>query len=260
MDESERQKKTIQSARKGKCRMCKTMIDRVSFKKHLPVCIAAHARNQRPHYLVLCSKRPFVAFLLVDARATFKDIDNVLRGMWVECCGHLSSFEFQASDQTDIPGRHRGFRRIRSYMSDSPMGSYDGEDAMSMADAKVENELRPGVSFLYSYDFGTTTVIGLEVIAKLSVGISGKPVEVLLRNRRPIWYCKCGKQAVTYDQLKMDFLCQDDLEGRDPTYLSKLSNSPRFGECAYESTEEYRDSDDEGPPTFEPQVSDVEST
>ena len=65
--------------------------------------------------------------LLVNANSTFKHLDVFLRGIWLECCGHMSAFSRR---------RHGDEINIKH---------------------KVEDIVSPGVELNYQYDFGSTT-------------------------------------------------------------------------------------------------------
>lgn len=55
--------------------------------------------------LAICSKydKNYWLFIEVKETATLKDIDDFLRDIWVECCGHLSEFDIDGvSYQSDL--------------------------------------------------------------------------------------------------------------------------------------------------------------
>ena len=49
----------------------------------------------------------------IPAKATLEDLDHFLRAVWLECCGHLSSFDIAdetfISDAMYVARRQRGF-------------------------------------------------------------------------------------------------------------------------------------------------------
>ncbi len=53
----------------------------------------------------------------MNAGATLADLDDFLRGIWLECCGHLSSFDIEGVTYTvphyGEPLFERGIRIIR---------------------------------------------------------------------------------------------------------------------------------------------------
>ncbi len=71
----------------------------------------------------------------IAAKATLEDLDSFLRAVWLECCGHLSSFE--------IAGE--------SFISEK---IEPGDRSMNIA---LEKVMAPGMKFEYIYDFGTST-------------------------------------------------------------------------------------------------------
>jgi len=85
-------------------------------------------------------------FVEVDGRTCLlKDIDSFLRNLWLECCGHLSSF------------------RINDQMYDSHLDPSNYARSRSMQ-VCVDQILNVGAMFEYTYDFGTSTELILEVI------------------------------------------------------------------------------------------------
>ena len=118
--------------------------------------------------------------LEVDSNAKLRDLDAFLRGIWVECCGHLSMFEID--DKT---------------YSVEPQEEYDDKSM----NVKLGSMLRAGMKFSYEYDFGTTTSLDLKVVSThhpswLS-GREGK-FELLARNEQPAIQCgACGKKFAT---------------------------------------------------------------
>ena len=43
-------------------------------------------------YLVLVEAAEMFLLLWIDGKATFRHFDAFLRKIWLECCGHMSSF------------------------------------------------------------------------------------------------------------------------------------------------------------------------
>jgi hypothetical protein len=72
--------------------------------------------------------------LKISSDAKLKDLDQFLRDIWLECCGHMSLFRQE---------RH-----------ELKMGS------------KLMDVLRPGMELTHEYDFGDTTELLVKVIAQ----------------------------------------------------------------------------------------------
>ena len=86
----------------------------------------------------------------IKANATLRELDDFLRNIWLECCGHLSSFEI-------------GRWRYVAVMSDDFFGREPDERSMN---ARLSASLPPvGSVFSYQYDYGSTTYLRLKVVA-----------------------------------------------------------------------------------------------
>ncbi len=140
--------------------------------------------------------------------ARLRDLDTFLRGIWLECCGHMSSFS-------------------------------DKEGDFEMGE-KLEDILIPGQQLIYEYDFGSTTELLLTVISEFQGTLKKGKVEILARNEAPRIKCSyCEKPATTicteciYDN--EGWLCEDCARKHDcdEEMFLPLVNSPRAGVCGY---------------------------
>jgi hypothetical protein len=90
----------------GTCNFCKEEFDKRSMTQHLKRCkqraaaIAAEAENTRKpktrllHLIVEGHYNPqYWMHLEVSAAEPLQTLDSFLRGIWLECCGHLSAFK-----------------------------------------------------------------------------------------------------------------------------------------------------------------------
>jgi hypothetical protein len=146
---------------------------------------------------------------------TLKDLDNYLRAIWLECCGHMSEFYFG------------GWMANKVSMSQ-----------------KISKAFDIGTELNHIYDFGTSS----ETLVKL-VGIrTGKPttshpIVLMARNKMPEDNCiKCDLPAT---HLCMECIQEDDTSGLLCDHHTKnhphddygepiaLVNSPRMGMCGY---------------------------
>ncbi|MBC8526979.1 MAG: hypothetical protein H8D22_09030, partial [Candidatus Cloacimonetes bacterium] len=88
---------------KGICRFCLKTFSGRGMQKHILFCKekqrkdaeeSTGTKNQKKYYyLKIWSFKPFWLYLEIDTNATLKELDQFLRGIWLECCGHLSEFE-----------------------------------------------------------------------------------------------------------------------------------------------------------------------
>ncbi|HUL31011.1 MAG TPA: hypothetical protein VLZ03_11220, partial [Thermodesulfobacteriota bacterium] len=146
--------------------------------------------------------------LKVSSHARFQDLDNFLREIWLECCGHLSAFVI-------------GTEEVKK-------------------GKKLEYVLRPGMQLTHEYDFGSTTELTLKVVSEFESNIKTGEVEVLARNDPPQIKCSyCDHLATTictecfYEDA--GWLCNDCAEDHEcgEDMLLPVVNSPRTGVCGY---------------------------
>ena len=93
----------------GICQLCGKRTSKAGMTRHLKSCPAAHdlprGRAARLFHLrVEDAYSPiFWLDLEIKAGATLEDLDSFLRGIWLECCDHLSSFEIEGVTYTLLP-------------------------------------------------------------------------------------------------------------------------------------------------------------
>lgn len=154
--------------------------------------------------------------------ATLNDLDAFLRGIWLECCGHLSEFSI------------------------GPQLDYENFDPFAPEIIAEQPPLRAllsvGQKFGYTYDMGSSTELTVEVQALEQVsGRQGHTLRLLARNLPPVLTCsKCGAPAKwihgwDYDEQTGAALLYCGRHGKS-TRDEQLPvvNSPRMGECGYE--------------------------
>jgi len=218
----------------GKCNLCGGTFSKAAMTKHLTSCRQAEAESTTSghhgsqkktktfHLLVEGRYMPdYWMHLEVPADARLEALDDFLRGIWLECCGHLSAFTIE--DTT---------------YSVSPMAEY-GDRSMR---AKLSGVLYPGMKFYHQYDFGTTTELALKVVSEQESDIKAGDIRVLARNEPPPIPCgSCGKAATQVcteclwseegggwlcDACAAKHRCGEDM-------LLPVVNSPRVGMCGY---------------------------
>jgi hypothetical protein len=153
---------------------------------------------------------------------TLATLDDFLRYIWLECCGHLSEFRIGE----------------REFLSDVDEEWGDEAEEMNVALGDV---LRPGRKFAHRYDFGTSTELVLTVVAEREGNLSRRrPVRVLARNTPPTIPCvSCGSEAkqvcsqcVWEDKGWLCSKCAGKHECGEGMLLPVV-NSPRVGMCGY---------------------------
>jgi hypothetical protein len=83
----------------------------------------------------------------VPGKTTLDELDNYLRAIWLECCGHLSSFDIGEISDTQLFDDGMAWREERSM------------------DVRLDKVLAAGMEIPYEYDFGTTTELVIRVAA-----------------------------------------------------------------------------------------------
>ena len=170
--------------------------------------------------------------LEMDGTATLFDLDQYLRRIWLECCGHMSAFEIDGLE----------------YM-DSPEDSFGFGDPESV-DATADQVLSPGLTFTHEYDFGTTTELSIRVLDRRTGRPTTKyPIALMARND-PIHIPRgeCGEPArvICLDcchegAYGAGHVCADHViahAAHDDYGKLAIFNSPRSGVCGYDGPAE----------------------
>ncbi len=204
----------------GKCLYCQQTVSKSSISRHLEGHLgkleqesgmtAWHLRVEAGAYFLQ---------LLMDGNAPLKKLDDFLRDIWLECCGHMSEFSIG--------------------------GTWSGQKiAMSR---KANDVFHEGMKLNYVYDFGTSTELEVKAIRAHALPVKGS-IQLLSRNEPLEMFCHlCKKQPATqicsihWDD-KDGFMFCDDCVGQHEAVcedaadyaLMPIVNSPRMGECAYE--------------------------
>ncbi len=216
----------------GKCCLCGGTFEKTGMTKHLKSCLLDNSdkvfstnskgtgEEKYLHISIEGRYDPdYWIHVEMSASAQLRDLDEFLRLIWLECCGHLSAFTIE------------GTRYLVS-----PMEDFEERD-MS---AKLSEILRPGIEFFHEYDFGSTTKLMLKVVSERMIQGKSKKVRVLSRNYPPEIKCvSCGKPATRvcveciYDE--GGWLCEDCASSHEcgEDMLLPVVNSPRTGVCGY---------------------------
>lgn len=227
----------------GVCAICGYRADKAGITRHLAK--QTHARDSSAGqpmllYHLRVEGANGLYWLDVEARATarFRHLDQFLRRIWLECCGHLSEFEIAGVDY-----QVKLFPEDRRLESAFSLGF--GPRSRSMS-ARLGDVLSPGLAFRYRYDFGSTTELRLKVVRAHDGRAHRTPARLLARNEAVQWCCaKCGAAATEICALCGDYpqqivFCEEHAQvhgaavhrGDDAAFLPVV-NSPRMGVCAY---------------------------
>jgi hypothetical protein len=154
-------------------------------------------------------------YLEMDGTAPLKALDRYLRSIWLECCGHLSSFSEDAWRSPDIP--------------------------MSRRASQV---FQKGVELTHIYDFGTSSHTLVKVVeTRRGKPLTEHPLYLMARNNPPAYSCmECDNTAswlcteCMIEHQLSGLLCDEHVE-EHPHYdygePVAIANSPRVGMCGY---------------------------
>ena len=229
-------KTSKKNLRPGECAQCQAHFSKSKILTHLKTCLA----NDPPP-----SKKPirwlhieiegrylkdYWLHVAIPALWELADLDQFLRDIWLECCGHLSGFMIDDDCYSCAP-------------DDEAMGLgalfETGEDSMNV---KLEEVLSVGTQFSYEYDYGSTTDLVLRVVDSFEAARTRGGVRILARNLPPEFRCAGCEQPAT--QLANggngldpeDCYCDDcakELDAEEQEMLMPIVNSPRVGVCGY---------------------------
>ncbi len=219
----------------GKCFFCEQAFAKNAITRHLQSCPALQEfianesgkSAQLFHLLVEGRYEPeYWLHIEIPASSTLVDLDDFLRSIWLECCGHLSQFTIDDIFYSSHPD------------PDDPMSAFFGQEEKSMK-AKLYSILDVGDTFVHEYDFGTTTELKLKMISERKGVPLKHGVRVLARNYAPVYPCvECGKPAKWFYVYEYPFegYCDEHAEEHDEFEEGFLPvvNSPRSGECGYD--------------------------
>jgi hypothetical protein len=225
----------------GTCELCGDALTRRTALKHAGSCAPEHdpAKGPEQQLVHLRATAPglpaYWLDLEVKADAKLEALDSFLRGIWLECCGHLSVFKIGTVDYFSR-GYDFGFTR--------GLGSLGRR---SRAERSMSVSIRNALSFDgeridYEYDFGSTTSLEIKAIGERTGRAGRSSVRLLARNTAPVWPCAvCGQPAAIVCAYCLQsegnpFMCmthrREHACGDDGGFLPVV-NSPRMGVCGY---------------------------
>lgn len=216
---------------KGRCYYCNKELTARTIKRHINNCpnikkiisdeINANKKTRNQFIISMkdkYNKDTYCIYLSIDENLQLQHLDKFIRDVWVECCGHLSSFYINGTRYDD------------------------NSNNLYQMNIKLKEILSIGDKFEYQYDFGSTTYIVLEVVDKIEVSKCHSQIEILARNDETDYPCsKCEEKAQYYHYRTGDFLCktcadkldEDDFEYETEELCEDYFNSPRDGVCGY---------------------------
>jgi hypothetical protein len=202
----------------GKCLYCGQFLSQRTIGNHLAKHLAEMEKNDagkvmKTYWHIEVKAAEMFLHLLINADSKMKAIDKFLRDIWLECCGHLSSF---------------GHKNFKISMNHS-----------------VGDVFQPKLKIYHDYDFGTTTRVDL--IGKKMYDLNLKENIILLSRNEPLKLlcATCKKEPAinicstcNYDEYS--FFCEkcskkhaEECDDFQDYSSMPVVNSPRMGECGY---------------------------
>ena len=209
---------------KAKCYYCNKELTERTIKRHMKNCSEMKKiieeqnvtdKKQRNQFIIAIKSKyegnDYCIYLSIDGTLGLVHIDQFIRDIWVECCGHLSGF------------------RIR--------GKFYQDHSMN---TRLNDILDIDEKFEYEYDFGSTTYLNLEVVDIIQVSSSFSQIEIIARNHDIKHECEtCGKEAKFFNYENDKWECENCIdENNDMISEIEYCNSPRDGVCGYEGHKE----------------------
>ncbi len=210
----------------SRCHYCDQDYTNQGITRHLSACDereeaiqqAEGEQNETIHYhlKVQAQRAPdYVLHLEVSGDTPLKELDAYLRGIWLECCGHMSMFTMEAWSGNEI-----------------------------QMERTVGEVFRSRKQLTYIYDYGTESRLTLKKMdTRTGPSTIEKPVGLMARNRPLRHDCmKCEEEAeylcreCQIETRETGLLCPDHREEhtcKDYGTPDRIVNSPRFGLCGY---------------------------
>jgi hypothetical protein len=211
---------------RGACGFCGKEMTRGGMLKHLAVCAArvqaiAEADDKRGatdsiyHFQVRDAwGGDYWLNLEMPGSAKLKDLDGYLRAIWLECCGHMSSFAYI------------------KWTKDIPMTT------------RIDRAFDVGTELTHIYDFGTSSETLVKAVdVRQGKPLTARPVYLMVRNTMPVVECtECDQTAqwlcmeCVIETEESGLLCEKHFKKHPHKNYGPLPvvNSPRMGMCGYD--------------------------
>lgn len=211
----------------GTCAFCGQPVTKPGAARHLAKCPAYTAALQRAERSTRKPERlfhlraqdayrgQFWLDLEMRASATLQELDDYLRAIWLECCGHMSQFSIGGWRGDEIPRSRR-----------------------------AASVFQPGLELTHIYDFGTESETRVEVVSvREGKPLDSYPIALLARNVMPAAACMECEAPATHlctecvtEHERSGLLCDAHAETHPHDEYGepiRLVNSPRMGLCGY---------------------------
>lgn len=214
----------------GRCYYCDKKLTERTIKRHMKNCSEMkkvieskikESKNVRDQFIISikdkCNSNVYCIYVSIDASLQLHHLDRFIRDIWVECCGHISSF-FIDGDLYN-----------------------DNSDKKYQMNVYLKDILSANKKFEYQYDFGSTTYLVLEVVDIIKVSKDFTQIEIIARNDELKHKCQsCKNEAQYYNFNEDSWYCENCIEDDEVCEFEEIdySNSPRDGVCGYAGSKE----------------------
>ncbi|MEZ4712809.1 MAG: hypothetical protein R3A44_36815 [Caldilineaceae bacterium] len=216
---------------RGICNYCGKEMSKGGISRHLKSCSArkeaiaeaTNGKEQAIYHLQVQDAEggDYWLHLEMNGASSLQQLDNYLRAIWLECCGHLSQFS--------IGGAWSGM-----------------EVAMSR---KIDRVFDMSDELTHVYDFGTSSETKIKCVGvRKGAPLTKHPIALMARNTIPAAPCQeCDKPAAwvcmecIYEHELPGLLCEEHAEDHphdDYGGVMAFVNSPRVGMCGYDGPAE----------------------
>ena len=240
----------------GKCLFCGKIFGKAGINRHLKTHFEDKSieRKTGKSFLLKIESNlkhygsaPFFLSLWMDGETKIGELDDFLRAIWLECCGHMSAFRDPKRQQA---GGMWNFFEAEELLQKGKTKEYEklmeearGEIPMSR---KAKDVFTPDLKLEYEYDFGSSTYLLITTVAQLVFKADYKIV-LLSRNEPLKLLCQvCKKEpavqiCTVHDWDEASFFCEKCAKKHEKECADfedyaavPVVNSPRMGVCGYD--------------------------
>ncbi len=213
---------------RGTCTYCGYVATKGGITKHLAICpqrqeVMGKAEKGKSTSETLYHLRVQDAYssdfwldLEMRGSKSLEDLDNYLRAIWLECCGHMSQFSFESGFGSEIDLQR-----------------------------KISNVFESGNELTHIYDFGTSSETKVKLVGQREgKPTTSHPIALMSRNNMPEDECiECDKPATHLctqciaEEDTWGILCDKHAKSHPHDDYGEpvpLVNSPRLGMCGYD--------------------------
>lgn len=204
----------------GHCFFCNEYFSQKEIGRHLATHLKIKEKEDKDkqtnlfHHIVVEADVMFLE-LLVRSSCEMEEIDNFLRAIWLECCGHKSGFHVKRGLEIEM-------------------------------DEIVGTVLTPKTKIYHDYDYGTTTRSFIKSLKVYNLDFDDDIVLLSRNEPLKIMCSSCNKKVATVlcsvcVWNEASFFCETcakkhakTCEDFDDYARMDVVNSPRMGQCGYE--------------------------